>query len=106
MRRIKGFLVGLLGIVVFLGLLELMASSAKGLTFGVLSLLWTQFKAFFLSDIILTIVLFVLLAAGLFGTLHLSRKKGSQGMEHSQCGGFSRISRRSVYAGRKTLMTE
>ena len=70
MRRIKAFFAGVVGLIAFLLLFEMMIPTTRGITAGIFSILWTTFKSLFLTDTIWTTILFALLAFGLFGTVY------------------------------------
>lgn len=74
MNKIKGFIAGILGLILVLSLLELFVPSARGITIGVLQILWVPFKEFFMSDWILSTVLFLIGSFALYGTVHISRR--------------------------------
>ncbi len=75
MRRLKGIIVGIAGLVLALLLIEVLVPQASGITIGILRFLWIPFKEFFIQDELLSIGLFVIFAVSLFGTIQLSKRK-------------------------------
>lgn len=74
MRWLKGVTAGFAAIFIILALFELFIPSARGILPGVGSMLWTIFTEFFAQDFVLTIVLFIVFALSLFGTVYLSKR--------------------------------
>ena len=73
MDKLKKILVGIVALVVLLLVIELTIPAAKGLTYGILQVFWPTIKEFYLKDWIWSIVLFIVGAFCLFGTVNISR---------------------------------
>ena len=69
MRKLGAVFAAILGIILALLLLELLVPAAHGITGGVLRLFWSIFAGLYLSDMVISIVLYVLIAVGIFGTV-------------------------------------
>ena len=74
MNKIKNIIINIVSLIVVLILIELTIPAAKGLTYGILHMFWPAIKEFYLSDWILSIILFFVGSLSLFGTIHISRK--------------------------------
>ena len=74
MDKLKRILIGIVVLVLLLIVIELTIPAANGLTYGILHVFWPAIKEFYLKDWIWSIVLFIVGAFCLFGTINISRR--------------------------------